>query len=78
MSSYKAPQVLNLNNRFGLTAREIEILRTMALGLKNKEIADKLFISEKTVKTHINRVFKKLGVATRAKAVLTAVENQIF
>lgn len=78
MASYKTPHVLNNNSRFGLTEREIEILKTMALGLKNKEIADKLFISEKTVKTHINRVFKKLGVSSRAKAILTAVENQIF
>jgi DNA-binding NarL/FixJ family response regulator len=78
MTSYKTPQVLNYKIRSELTEREIEILRTMALGLKNKEIADKLFISEKTVKTHINRVFKKLGVNSRAKAVLTAVENQVF
>jgi DNA-binding NarL/FixJ family response regulator len=78
MTSYKTPQVFNYKNHFQLTEREIEILRAMALGLKNKQIAEKLFISEKTVKTHINRVFKKLGVNSRAKAVLTAVENQVF
>lgn len=78
MTSYKTPQVFNYKNRFELTERELEILRAMALGLKNKQIADKLFISEKTVKTHINRVFKKLGVTSRAKAVLTAVKNQVF
>lgn len=78
MSSYKTPQVFNYKSRFQLTEREIEILRAMALGLKNKQIAEKLFISEKTVKTHINRLFKKLSVSTRAKAVLTAVENQLF
>jgi DNA-binding NarL/FixJ family response regulator len=78
MSSYKTPRVFNYKSRFQLTEREIEILRAMALGLKNKQIAEKLFISEKTVKTHINRLFKKLGVNTRAKAVLTAVENQVF
>ena len=78
MTSYKTPRVFNYKSRFELTEREIEILRAMALGLKNKQIAEKLFISEKTVKTHINRVFKKLGVTTRAKAVLTAVENQVF
>jgi DNA-binding NarL/FixJ family response regulator len=78
MSSYKTPKVFNYKSRFQLTEREIEILRAMALGLKNKQIAEKLFISEKTVKTHINRLFKKLGVNTRAKAVLTAVENQVF
>ena len=78
MTSYKTPQVFNYKSRFQLTEREIEILRAIALGLKNKQIAEKLFISEKTVKTHINRLFKKLGVNTRAKAVLTAVENQVF
>jgi DNA-binding NarL/FixJ family response regulator len=78
MTSYKTPRVFNYKSRFQLTEREIEILRAIALGLKNKQIAEKLFISEKTVKTHINRLFKKLGVNTRAKAVLTAVENQVF
>ena len=78
MSRYKTPHVFNYKSRFQLTEREIEILRAMALGLKNKEIANKLFISEKTVKTYVNRVFKKLGVNSRAKAVLTAVENQVF
>jgi two-component system response regulator DegU len=78
MTRYKTPQFFNYKSRFQLTEREIEILRAMALGLKNKEIANKLFISEKTVKTYVNRVFKKMGVNTRAKAVLTAVENQVF
>lgn len=78
MASYNSSHILQEKDRFGLTEREIEILRTMALGLKNKEIAEKLFISEKTVKTHINRVFKKLDVDTRAKAILKAVENQIL
>ncbi len=78
MTGYKAPRVFKNKTRFPLTEREIEILRTMALGLKNKQIAEKLFISEKTVKTHINRLFKKLGVNTRARAVLTAVDNQVL
>ncbi len=62
----------------GLTDREIEIMRAMALGLKNKEIAEKMFISEKTVKTHINRVFRKLGVDSRAKAIFKAVEDKLI
>ncbi|MCK5056338.1 MAG: response regulator [Candidatus Aminicenantes bacterium] len=62
----------------GLTEREIEILKTMASGLKNRDIADKLFISEKTVKTHINRIFRKLGVNNRTRAILTAMEKKIF
>ncbi|MCP4221018.1 MAG: response regulator, partial [bacterium] len=78
MSQYDASQMMMDNNMFGLTEREIEILRTMALGLKNKAIAQKLFISEKTVKTHINRIFKKLGVTNRTKAILAAIGNKIL
>lgn len=64
-------------NRFGLTERELDILRTMVMGLKNKEIAEKLFISERTVKSHVNRIFKKLRATTRAQVILTAVEEKI-
>jgi DNA-binding NarL/FixJ family response regulator len=63
---------------FGLTTKETEILGKMSRGLKNKEIAAQLFISETTVKTHINRVLKKLGVDNRTKAILVAIERQIF
>jgi DNA-binding NarL/FixJ family response regulator len=78
LTSSASGHLVGANHRFGLTEREIEILRTMALGLRNKEIAEKLFISEKTVKTHINRVFRKLGVNTRATAIFKAVENKII
>lgn len=63
------PEILDL------TKREKEILKAMAVGLSNREISDKLFISESTVKTHINRIFKKLGVRNRAKAILMALEK---
>ncbi|MCP5103995.1 MAG: response regulator [bacterium] len=62
----------------GLSGREKEILRAMVMGLKNREIADKLFISEMTVKSHINRIYKKFGVNNRAKAILLASENKIL
>ncbi len=78
MAHYDATQVMLDKNVYGLTEREIEILRTMALGLKNKAIAEKLFISEKTVKTHVNRIFKKLGVSNRTRAILAAIENKIL
>ncbi len=78
MSHYNSALIMKAKEPFDLTEREIEILRTMALGLKNKEIADKLYISEKTVKTHINHVFRKLEVDTRAKAIFKAVENKII
>ncbi|MCP5104033.1 MAG: response regulator [bacterium] len=78
MANYQSSPVLTGKNLFGLTEREVEILRTMALGLKNKAIAEKLFISEKTVKTHVNRIFKKLGVSNRTRAILAALENKIL
>jgi DNA-binding NarL/FixJ family response regulator len=63
---------------FSLSVREKDILKTMVLGLKNKEIADKLFISENTVKTHISNIFKKFGVNNRAQAIIFAMENKVF
>jgi len=78
MVNFQSSSLLSEKNMFGLTEREKEILRTMILGLKNKTIAEKLFISEKTVKTHINRIFKKLGVANRTQAILCAIEKKIL
>lgn len=57
-----------------LTPRELEILRMIAAGMPNKVIATKLFITEKTVKTHANRVYRKLDVTNRLQAVLALQE----
>jgi non-specific serine/threonine protein kinase len=54
---------------FGLTVRELEVLRLLATGRSNSEIADALFISRRTVTTHITNLFNKLGVANRTEAV---------
>ncbi|MEV4261401.1 response regulator transcription factor [Kribbella sp. NPDC049584] len=61
----------------GLTARETEVLRLIARGLSNPEIAGKLFISEATVKTHINNTFAKIGARHRAEAVRYAYRKGI-
>ena len=53
----------------GITRRELEILELIAQGLSNREIADKLFVSENTVKTHSSRLFDKLGAKRRTQAV---------
>jgi DNA-binding CsgD family transcriptional regulator len=53
----------------GITPRELEILNLIAQGLSNREIADRLFVSENTVKTHCSRAFDKLGARRRTQAV---------
>ena len=60
-----------------LTEREKEILFELVKGLSNKEIAEVLYISDKTVKIHINKIFKKLNVKSRSQAVIYAVRNQL-
>jgi DNA-binding NarL/FixJ family response regulator len=62
-------------NPDGLTAREIEVLRLMAEGLSNPEIATRLYIGQTTVKTHINNAFAKIGVRNRAEAVRYAYQH---
>jgi len=58
-----------------LTEREIEVLRHLAQGMTNTEISDALFISHATVKSHINRIFAKLGLRDRVQAVIVAYER---
>ncbi|HEY4751803.1 MAG TPA: LuxR C-terminal-related transcriptional regulator, partial [Candidatus Limnocylindrales bacterium] len=57
-----------------LSARELEVVRLVALGRSNKEVAASLRISEATVKTHLVHAFEKLGVTDRTSAVTTAIE----
>ncbi|WTW49319.1 response regulator transcription factor [Streptomyces sp. NBC_00015] len=61
-----------------LSAREHEILAQLARGLGNREIARALFISEATVKTHLGRIYNKLGVETRSGAVAVAQERRLL
>ena len=68
-----APQSFTLNEQrlkdLGITRRELEILELIARGMSNREIADKLFVSENTVKTHSSRLFDKLSARRRTQAV---------
>jgi DNA-binding CsgD family transcriptional regulator len=60
--------------QLGITPRELEILRAIAEGLSTREIAEKLFVSENTVKTHASRLFDKLNARRRTQAVQIAKE----
>ena len=60
--------------RLGITPRELEILEALAAGLSNREIAERLFVSENTVKTHAARLFDKLDARRRTQAVQRAKE----
>jgi DNA-binding NarL/FixJ family response regulator len=65
-------------DRNPLTPREREVVRHVALGLRNAEVAGKLFISEQTVKTHLNNVFQKLGIRDRVELTLYAARAGII
>lgn len=60
-----------------LSKRETEVLKEMAKGKTNKEIAETLFVSEKTIKTHVSHIFSKLEVTDRTQAAIYAVENHL-
>ena len=62
----------------GITPRELEILALIAAGLSNKEIAERVHVSENTVKTHSSRVFDKLGARRRTQAVQLGKELRLI
>ncbi len=62
----------------GITPRELEVLQLIAEGLSNKEMAERLCVSENTVKTHASRVFDKLGASRRTQAVQLAKSQRIL
>jgi len=60
-----------------LTERELDVLELIAKGMANRDIAQRLFISEKTVKNHITNIFRKLNVDDRTQAALYAIKNKL-
>jgi len=61
----------------GLTPREVDVLRLVGAGMRNKEIAARLFISEKTVKTHLTHIYQRLGLNDRVEVALYAIRHGV-
>ena len=70
--------VSKLNGKAELSRREMEVIQLVIQGYKNKDIGQKLFISEKTVKNHLSAIFNKLGVTDRLELTLYAFEQRLF
>ncbi len=69
---------LNTARRPTLTGREIEVLQSVAEGLTSKEIGERLFISENTVKNHVRNILDKLGLRSRNEAVMYAIREELI
>ncbi len=75
----KNDTVINTDNEIeALTSREKEVLALVAKGATNQDIAEKLFVRDVTVKTHLNSIFKKLKVTNRTQAVLLAMQMNLI
>jgi len=61
----------------GLTAREVEVLRLVAQGLTNEQVAEQLVISPRTVNSHLTAIFNKIGVSSRGAATRYAIEHHL-
>ena len=77
LSHMGEPDRLSTRHESGLTDRELEIVRLVASGYKNKEVGATLTISERTVKTHLTNIFQKLGVRDRVGLVMYALRHNL-
>jgi DNA-binding NarL/FixJ family response regulator len=73
----EAPARKRPQNPGGLTRREVDVLRLAARGLTTREIAGQLYISSKTADHHIQHIYTKIGVSTRAAAALWAIQHEV-
>jgi DNA-binding NarL/FixJ family response regulator len=62
----------------GLSDREVEVLRLVARGLSNSEVADRLTVSRRTAEHHVQHIYDKIGVSSRAAAALFAMEHDLL
>ena len=72
------PKLLQKDNEYGLSTREVDILHKLALGLRNQDIAEALFLSEGTVKNYISNIYSKMNVKGRREAAYKARETGIL
>ncbi|MFT4415430.1 response regulator transcription factor [Fredinandcohnia humi] len=72
------PKKNDLTHPYDLTKREIELLRLLAKGIRNQEIAEKLFLSEGTIKNYISNIYSKLEVHSRKEAAKKALNERII
>ena len=73
----KTPEAGPPQKRPDLSLRETDVIRLIALGLTNRQIADKLSLSEKTIKNHISHIFRKLKITARTQAAIHAISNNL-
>jgi len=76
LKGIRKPDFLSGTKRLNLTKKEVRVLRLVACGKTNKEIAKKLFVSEKTVKNHLNHIYRKLRVKNRAQAMVEGLKRE--
>lgn len=77
IKEFNKPKVMKVKSENELTQREYEVIALIADGLNNKDIAERLFISEKTVKNHVSNIFRKINVSDRTQAAIYAYKNNI-
>ena len=66
------------NRPAGLSEREVEVLRLLARGLSNRDMAERLYLSQDSVKHHVQHAYDKIGLSTRAGATLFAIEHALL
>lgn len=77
IKEFNKPRTVRTKSENELTQREYEVIALIAEGLNNKDIADRLYISEKTVKNHVSNIFRKINVSDRTQAAIYAYKNNI-